>query len=188
GEKSAGNIIKAMEGSKERPLARLINALGIRHIGEENAQLLAQNFPSIDYDNPSSLANASREKLLSIPSIGPKIADSIIGFFRQKENHHIIEKLKKAGVKLEEKAAKPTELPLAGQEFVITGRLEVFSREEAEERIRALGGTAKDNVTRKTSYLVVGTDPGSKLERARELGIKQLTEEELLRLLEAKRK
>jgi len=186
GEKSAGNIIKAIEGSKERPLARLIYALGIRHIGEETAQLLAQHFSSIDYDNPASLANASREKLLSIPTIGPKIADSVLGFFRQEENRRIIEKLKRAGVKLEEKAAKPAELPLAGQEFVITGRLEAFSREEAEERIRALGGTVKDNVTRKTTYLVVGVDPGSKLERARELGIKQLTEEELLRILEKK--
>ena len=123
---------------------------------------------------------------MSIDAVGPKIDDSIITFFQQEENRRIIERLKRAGVKLEEEVAKPRELPLAGTEFVITGRLEAFSREEAEERIKALGGTAKDNVTRKTTYLVVGAEPGSKLDRAQELGIKQLTEEELLRLLEEK--
>ena len=100
-------------------------------------QLLARHFDSID-----ELANASREKLMSIPTIGPKIADSIVAFFRQEENRHIIERLKKAGVKLEEKAAKPEELPLAGQEFVITGRLEAFS---------TAGGGGKDKSPRRHS-------------------------------------
>lgn len=123
---------------------------------------------------------------MSIPAIGPKIADSIVAFFRQEDNLKIIERLKKAGVKLEEAVAKPEELPLAGQEFVITGRLETCTREEAEARIKALGGTAKDNVTKKTTYLVVGAEPGSKLAKAQELGTKQLNEEEFLRLLEQK--
>jgi DNA ligase (NAD+) len=182
GEKSAANIVNAINLSQDRPLARIIYALGIRHIGGQMAQILADHFNSID-----ELASASEEELMTIPTVGPKIAESIVTFFRQEENRRIIEKLRKAGVKLAE--ARPVEaegLPLAGQEFVITGRLDTFSREEAEARIRALGGMTKDNLTRQTSYLVVGADPGSKLARAQALGIKQLTEPELLRLLEEK--
>ena len=180
-EKSADNIIKAIDDSKKRPLGRLIFALGIRHVGGETAEILAKEFGSID-----KLAHASRERLMKIDSIGGKIADSIIAFFGQKENCRIIERLRKAGVRLEEEAARPEELPLAGQEFVITGRLEALSRQEAEARVKALGGTAKSDVTRKTTYLVVGAEPGSKLARAQALGTKQLTEEELLKLLRQK--
>ncbi len=180
-EKSVDNLLEAVEKSKTRPLARIIFALGIRHIGEEMAEILAREFHSID-----KLANASRESLMSIPTVGPKIADSITAFFRQEENRDIIERLSKAGVQLEEKAAKAEELPLAGQEFVITGRLESFSRQEAEARIKALGGSTGSSVTKKTTYLVAGAEPGSKLTRAQELGTKQLTEDELLRLLEQK--
>ncbi len=180
-EKSVTNMLEAIEKSKETPLARVIFALGIRHIGEEMAGILVTHFNSID-----KLAKASREELLSIPTVGPKLADSVISFFRQRENRRIIDRLKKAGVRLEEEVVEPKELPLAGQEFVITGRLETFSRQEAEARIKALGGTTKDNVTRETTYLVVGAEPGSKLARAQTLGTKQLTEEEFLRLLEQK--
>ncbi len=179
GEKSVSNILSAIEKSKERPLARVIFSLGIRHVGGEMAQILAEHFGSID-----KLANASKDKLDSIEGIGGKIAESIVTFFRQEENRDIIERLRAAGVRLEEAAFKPEKLPLSGQEFVLTGRLEALSREEAEERIKALGGTAKDNVTRQTSYVVVGAEPGSKLARAQTLGIKQLTEEEFLHLLE----
>jgi DNA ligase (NAD+) len=179
-EKSVTNMLNAIEKSKQTPLPRLIFALGIRHVGEEMAEILAQHFNSLN-----KLANASREELMSIPTIGPKIADSVVAFFRQEENKKIIQKLKAAGVKLEE-IAKPKEQPLAGMEFVITGRLEAFSRQEAEARIKALGGTTKDNITRKTTYLVVGADPGSKLAKAREMGTKQISEEELRRLLEQK--
>jgi len=178
-EKSVTNMLAAIEKSKETPLSRLIFALGIRHVGEEMAEILAEEFNDLD-----DLANASRERLVSISTVGPKIADSIITFFRHEANRRIIDRLREAGVRLKEEAVMPKELPLAGQEFVITGRLEAFAREDAEARIKALGGSVKDNVTRKTSYLVVGADPGSKLARARSLGIKQLTEEELLRLLE----
>ena len=181
-EKSVSNILNAIENSKRRPLSRVIFALGILHIGEEMAEILASHFGSMN-----RLANASREKLLSIPTVGPKIADSIVAFFRQEENQKIIQRLKDAGVKLEEKKAKPEELPLAGLEFVITGRLEASSRQEAEAKIKGLGGTTKDNVTRKTTYLVVGADPGgTKLSHAQELGIKQIKEEKLRRLLERK--
>jgi DNA ligase (NAD+) len=181
-EKSVSNILDAIEGSKNRPLARVIYALGIRHIGGEMAQILAEEFHSLN-----RLSNASREELMSIPAVGPKIADSIIAFFKQKDNLDIIERLRRAGVRLEEEAAAELEkLPLAGQEFVVTGRLEAFSREEAREKIRALGGSTKDNVTRKTDYLVMGAEPGSKLARAQTLGTRQLTEEEFLHLLERK--
>jgi len=179
-EKSVSNMLNAIEKSKDTPLPRLIFALGIRHVGEETAELLAQHFNSLN-----KLANASREELMSIPTVGPKIADSTVAFFRQKENRKIIERLRKAGVKLEE-IAKPKEQPLAGMEFVVTGRLEAFSRQEAEARIKALGGSTGSSVTKKTTYLVVGADPGSKLAHAQELGTKQLTEEELRRLLQQK--
>jgi len=179
-EKSVSNMLSAIEKSKDRPLARLIFALGIRHVGEEMAEILAGEFRSLD-----RLSDATRDNLTSIPTVGPKIADSIVAFFRESANRDIIKRLKEAGVRLEEKAAKPAEQPLAGMEFVITGRLEGFSRPEAEARVKALGGTTGRSVSQKTTYLVAGADPGStKLARARQLGTKQLTEEEFRRLLE----
>ncbi len=179
GEKSATNLLDNIQKSKGRPFARIIYALGIRHIGEQMAQLLSAHFSSID-----ELMNATEEDLTGIPGIGSEIARSVVVFFRQEDNKRIIEKLKEAGIFPEpRKAERKEELPLSGKEFVITGRLEAFSREEAEARIRALGGTTKDNVTRKTSYLVAGADPGSKLNRAQALGVEQLSEEEFLRLL-----
>jgi DNA ligase (NAD+) len=179
-KKSVDNLLEATEKSKQAPLPRVIFALGIRHIGEEMAETLAKKFHSID-----ELAKAPRNDLTNIYTIGPKIADSIIAFFKNEENRRIIQKLKDAGVNLE-REAKPEELTLAGMEFVITGKLEAFTREEAEARVKALGGTTKENVTRKTTYLVVGADPGSKVARARALGIEELTEEEFLKLLEQK--
>ncbi len=179
GEKSVENILASIEKSKSRPLSRLINALGIRHVGDETADLLVRHFDSLD-----ALENEPEDELTSIPSIGPKIAGSITAFFLNPENLHIIEKLKAAGVNMCSEAAALTEVPaLAGQEFVITGKLEKFSRETAEELIRSLGGTAKSDVTKKTNYLVVGLEPGSKLEKARKLGIKQISETELLAIL-----
>jgi DNA ligase (NAD+) len=183
-DKSVSNVLNSIEGSKNRPLSRLIFALGILHVGEEYAELLAGNFNSID-----ELAKASWEYLSSLPSIGPKIADSIVAFFRQEGNKRIIEKLRKAEVKLQnEKAeeAKPEELPLVGLEFVLTGKLESLTRSKAEARIKALGGKAGSDVTKKTSYLIVGADPGSKLAKAQKLGIKTLSETEFLKLLNQK--
>ncbi len=180
-DKSVSNVLNSIEGSKNRPLSRIIFALGILHVGEEYAELLAENFNSID-----ELAKANQEELLSLPSIGNKIADSIVAFFRQEGNKRIIEKLGKAGVKLERgkaEEAKPEELPLAGLEFVLTGKLESLTRSEAEARIKALGGKAGSDVTKKTSYLVVGVDPSSKLAKAQKLGIKTLREAEFIKLL-----
>ncbi len=183
GEKSVANILNAIEKSKDRPLARLIYALGIRHVGGETAELLAREFHSLN-----ELANATRERLMSVPSIGPKIADSILAFFSVKENREIIEKLRRAGVKLAEKVeAKPVaEQPLAGMEFVITGTLQSLKRAEAEEKVKALGGEVGSSVTRQTTHLVLGAEPGSKLAKAQELGTKVLTEEEFLKLISEK--
>jgi DNA ligase (NAD+) len=180
-DKSASNVLNSIEKSKNRPLARVIFALGITHVGDQYAELLAEHFPSID-----DLAKASEEDLSTIPSIGPKIAEGIVTFFRQEGNRQIIEKLRQAGVRLQRekgREARAEELPLAGLEFVLTGKLESFSRPEAEAKIKALGGKASSDVTRKTSYVVVGTDPGSKLAKAEKLGIKTLTEAEFLELL-----
>ncbi len=180
-DKSVSNVLDSIERSKKRPLARVIFALGILHVGEQYAELLAEQFHSID-----QLAEASEEDFSTLPSIGPKIAESIVAFFRQEGNKQIVEKLKRAGVKLESEKvqeAKPEELPLAGLEFVLTGKLESFPRSEVEAKIRALGGKAGSDVTRKTSYVVVGADPGSKLAKAENLGINILSEAEFLTLL-----
>jgi DNA ligase (NAD+) len=198
-DKSASNVLNSIEKSKDRPLARVIFALGITHVGEQYAERLEEHFNSIDvgdqyaellaehFDRINNLAKASQEELLAIPSIGPKIAESIVAFFRQEGNRQIIEKLRKAGVRLERekvKEAQPEGLPLAGLEFVLTGKLDSFSRSEAEAKIKALGGKAGSDVTRKTSYVVMGADPGSKLAKAEKLGTKTLSEAEFLELLD----
>jgi DNA ligase (NAD+) len=180
GEKSAANIMLAIEGSKDRPLVRLLFALGIRHVGEETGALLTAHFPSID-----RLMAASREDLMTVPAIGPKIAESVVTFFSQPGNRTIIERLRQAGVRLAEKTPLSAGgLPLTGLEFVFTGTLQSSSRREGEAKLKALGGTVKDSVTRKTSYMVVGAEPGSKLARARELGVRLLTEDDFLTMLE----
>jgi DNA ligase (NAD+) len=181
GEKSADKVLKSIEGSKVRPLASVIFAIGIPNVGGETATLLASRYLSLD-----KLASATEDELQSIPSVGPKISESIAAFFRQKGNQNIVDKLRKAGVKLEEEPsrAKAGELPLSGKEFVITGKLASSARSEAEAKVKALGGTAGSNVTKKTSYLVVGEDPGSKLDKARSLGVTVLTEEEFLKMIE----
>jgi DNA ligase (NAD+) len=165
GEKSIYNVLDAIEKSKERPLAKVIFALGIRHVGAETAELLASHYGSMD-----RLASASEEDFLEVPAIGPKIAESTANFFHKVENRDIIDKLRSAGVRLEEEVKGRKERPLFDQEFVLTGRLEAFPRIEAETYIKALGGSIGSSITRKTTHLVVGIDPGSKLEKARALG------------------
>jgi DNA ligase (NAD+) len=180
GEKSADKVLKSIEGSRVRPLAQVLFALGIPNVGGETATLLASRYLSLD-----KLAGATEEELQSIPSIGPKISESIAAFFRQEGNRNIIDKLKKAGVKLEEEPsqARAGDLPLAGKEFIITGKLASSTRSEAEAKVKALGGMAGSSVTRKTNYVVVGEDPGSKLDKARSLGINVLSEEEFLKMI-----
>jgi DNA ligase (NAD+) len=182
GEKSADNILAAIEKSKPRPLDRAIFALGIRHVGSETAEILANEFRTID-----ALSGATVEELERIPSIGAKIADSIVAFFKQAENQDIIRRLKEAEVFPEPTTTtEPATLPLSGKEFVITGRLEAFSRPEAEAKVKDLGGMAKGNVTRQTDYVVTGSDPGSKRDRAIELGIPIIDEKKFLEMLENK--
>lgn len=175
-EKSVANMLNAIEKSKDTPLARVIFALGIRHIGAETAEILADEFHSL-----KTLENTSRERLMSIATIGPKIADSVIAFFHEESNLDLIQRLEKAGVRLEEAIAKSEALSLTGMEFVLTGTLAAFSRPEAAAKIKALGGSTGSSITRKTTYLVVGADPGSKLAKARAAGTEILNEEAFLK-------
>jgi len=181
GEKSAARVLSSIEASKQRPLAQLYFALGIPNVGEETASILAGQYTGID-----ALAGAAAEELMGIPSIGPKISEGILAFFRQPQNVRIIEKLRKAGVLMESAAPDTADLPLSGTEFVITGRMETSGRQELEAQIRSLGGKAASDVTRRTDYLVAGSDPGSKLARARSLGIKILSEAEFIALLDSR--
>jgi DNA ligase (NAD+) len=180
GEKSVARVLASIEASKRRPLPQLIFALGIPNIGAETASVLAGHYSSIDM-----LSRASRDELMSIPSVGPKVSDGIMAFFRQPQNLQILKKLAGAGVVMESKEIPVKDLPLSGVEFVITGKLEAGSRQESEARIRALGGKAASDVTKKTIYLVAGADPGSKLARARALGIKILDEREFFDMLKS---
>ena len=180
GEKSADNIMRGIEASRGRPLDRLVFALGVRHVGFETARLIAQAFPNID-----AIRDASAERLTAIPGIGPKIADSIVVYFQEPKNREVIEKLKKAGVdphhEVQEEVAAG---PLTGLSFVLTGGLDTMTREETTARIVALGGSVSSSVSKKTSFVVVGTEPGSKLQKALALGTRQLNEAEMLKLLE----
>jgi DNA ligase (NAD+) len=176
GEKSAQNLLEQIERSKNAGLARLIFALGIRYVGEHLAQVLAQHFPSLE-----ALSNATYEELIQIPEIGPRIAQSIVDFFRNEENRKLIQELKELGVKTE--AEKPKEGPLSGKTFVFTGTLSAFPREEARRLVESLGGRVASSVSRKVDYVVVGADPGEKLRKAQELGITILTEEEFRKLV-----
>lgn len=178
-QKSVSKLLRAVEASKERPLSRVIFALGIRHVGSETADILAKHYDSID-----KLAHATEEELTAVPSIGPKIAESVVAFFKQDSNKRIIDKLRKAGVRLEEKIVTSEEPTLSGKEFVITGKLESFPRSQAEARIKELGGSVGSSVTKKTTFLVVGAEPGFKLDRAQQLGTELLDEEAFLKLLE----
>lgn len=180
GEKSVAKILDSINASKSRPFSQLIFALGIPNIGEETASILAVHFTSIN-----ALSLATGEQLMDIPSIGPKVSEGILAFFRQPQNLKILDKLAGAGVIMESKEIPANNLPLAGLEFVITGKLESSDRQQAEARIRALGGKAASDVTKKTSYLVTGGDPGSKLARAQSMGINIIEEKQFLELLQS---
>jgi DNA ligase (NAD+) len=180
GEKSTAKLLQAIEDSKSKSADRVICALGIGQVGSETASLLAETIGGID-----EIAETPYEQLVDIQSIGPRTADSIVHFFEDKTNLEIIDKLRNAGLAVSYKPEKKdtSDLPLSGLEFVITGKLLRFTRPQAEALIKENGGIAKSDVTRNTSYLVVGEDPGSKLQKAVKLGIKQITEDDLLRLM-----
>jgi len=180
GKKSASNVIQAIGRSKERELHNLIFALGIRHVGAGVARVLAGAYKSI-----KELAGASREELEAIEEIGPAIAGSIVNFFREDKNLQVVEKLRQYGVKMstdpEEEEASLVE-GIAGKRFVFTGTLNNFSRTEAREKVLAAGGKVSSSVSKNTDYLVAGEGGGSKLAKARDLGVTVLTEEEFLEL------
>jgi DNA ligase (NAD+) len=178
GPKSSQNLLAEIEKSKSRDLAALVFALGIRHVGERLAQTLAGYFRTLD-----ALAEASAEKLTKVEDIGPKVAESIVFFFRQPENIALIRKLKEAGLSFESRADSRGARPLAGKTFVLTGTLAGMEREEAKEVIEGLGGKVTSSVSSKTDYLVIGESPGSKLDKARKLNIATLNEQEFLKLV-----
>lgn len=179
GEKSTDNILNAIERSKERGLAPLLFSLGIRHVGTRAAEILAERFGSLE-----ALAESSSEELTTIPEIGPKIAQSIVTFFQQEQSRLVLDKLKKAGVKMEqEKTVMEVELPLNGKVFVLTGTLPNLTRRDAVELIKKYGGRVSSSVSSKTDYLLAGSDPGQKYEKARELEISIIEEHDLLQMV-----
>lgn len=178
GPKSSQNLLDEIEKSKQRGLDRLIYALGIRFVGERTAQTLAAHFRSLD-----NLTRASYEDLIQVEDVGPKVAESIVFFFRQPENTELLRKLKEAGLPFTLKEEKPGEKLLSGLTFVLTGKLVTLTREEAAEMIEERGGKISSSVSSKTNYVVVGESPGSKLTKARSLGIPTIDEKEFLKLV-----
>lgn len=182
GEKAAENLLRAIEDSKARPVSRLIFALGIRHVGERGAEVLAEHFGTVE-----NLMKATEEELLVVPDVGEKTAKAITAAFRQESMRHLIEKLKKAGVKAamaqEPEAVVAGPRPLLGKTYVITGTLSTMTRQEAEELLKSLGARVAKDVSRNTDGLIVGEGPGSKLDRARALGVRTMNEQEFLELI-----
>ena len=181
-EKSAANLVAAIEKSKRTTLARFIYALGIRNVGESTAQDLARYFGNLD-----RIMQADLEALQQVPDVGPVVAQSIVGFFAEPHNREVIEQLLAAGVSFAETAAKAVDTanPAYGKTFVLTGTLPALKRDEAAQKIRDHGGKVSGSVSKKTDFVVAGEDAGSKLDKARELGVAILDEAGLLKLLES---
>jgi DNA ligase (NAD+) len=181
-EISADNLLKAIEESKEKFLANLIYGLEIRYVGVHTAEVISRYYPTLD-----KFKNASLEELIEIKEIGPKIAESIILFFREKENLAIIERLRRAGLNFSQEEEirikeKGTQI-LTGMQFVLTGTLKDFTRTQAKEIISKLGGRVTGSVSKKTDYVVAGEDPGSKYQKAQKLGVPIINEEEFKKLI-----
>jgi DNA ligase (NAD+) len=176
-EKSIRNLQAAIEDSKKRPFENVLFALGIRHIGEGVAALLTQTFHDID-----GLMNASEEEIAGITGIGPRIAESVFKYFQDAQNRKLVERLRKAGLKMEREKRVIKSGPLIGKTFIITGKLERMPRSAAEKWVEERGGTVLSSVSKKLDYLVVGEDPGSKLAKARKLGVAEITEKKLFEM------
>jgi DNA ligase (NAD+) len=182
GERSAQLLVDAIDQSRSRPLAKLLVGLGIRHVGPSAAQALARELGSLD-----AIAAASVEELAVVAGVGGVIAESVVAFFANERNRALVERLREAGVNFRgpEKAAVRTDLPsLAGMTFVLTGTLPTMTREEAQAELEARGGKVTGSVSKKTSYVVVGASPGSKLAKAEQVGVPILDEDALRQLLE----
>ena len=179
-DRSADNLLRAIAARRQFPLGRLVNALGIRHVGEHTALTLAVHFGTLE-----ALSAAGEEELLAVEGIGPVVARSVAGWFASESGQELVRRLGEVGVEAERSEASTG--PWTGQTWVLTGSLERLTRPEAEARIRALGGTPGSSVSRKTHALVTGTAPGSKLEKAQRLGVRVLDEAQFLAELEAAR-
>jgi len=177
-EKSAQNLLEEIEASKKNSLARLIYALGIQFVGERTGQLLAEHFSSLE-----ELAAAKEDQLVEVPEVGPKVAASIVEFFSEAANRQLVRKLYKTGVHPTAEKRRVKSDKFAGKSFVFTGGLANRSREEAGEIVQQHGGKVSGSVSKKTDYVVVGTDPGSKHDKAKKLGVTILTEAEFDMLL-----
>ena len=179
-DKSASNVLAAIDASRSRPLPRVLIALGIPHVGGETAELLAQRYPDID-----ALAGASAEELVEINAIGPIIAESVAEFFQNQANLSIINKLREAGVNLKsDEVTVSGPGPWVGTTFVVTGALDSYSRDQAHSLIKGLGGSAVSSVSKKTTYLLAGANAGSKLARAQSLGIPIIDEGAFTQMVE----
>jgi DNA ligase (NAD+) len=183
GRKSSENLLAEIENSRSQDLSRLIFALGIRYVGERTAQILAAHYRTL-----VALSQAALEELLEIEDVGPKVGESLVFFFQQPRNLELLDRLKKAGLNLShhEGPSLDEERKLSGTTFILTGTLRTLTREQAKERIERLGGRVMSSVSAKTGYLIVGADPGSKLQKAQNLGVPLLTETEFLKLTEDK--
>ncbi len=179
-EKSAQNLIDALEKSKDTTLPRFLFGLGIPLVGETTARTLAQHFGTLE-----KLMKADREALREVEDVGPAVAESVERFFREEHNQKVIKQLKSAGIYWEEVEIPPKkEQKLAGKTFVLTGSLVHMTRDEAKDKLQALGAKVSGSVSRKTDYVVVGADPGSKADKAEQLGIEMLDEEAFQKLIE----
>jgi DNA ligase (NAD+) len=177
-EKSAQNLLDEMETSKKLSLSRLIYALGIRFVGERTGQLLAEHFGSLD-----ALKDATEEQLIEVPEVGPKVTASIVEFFSEAANKKLVKRLVDAGLNVKEARKAPKDTRLAGKTFVFTGELSKYSREQAGELVTSHGGKVTSSVSKKTDYVVVGAEPGSKYDKAKSLGVAILDEAAFEKLL-----
>ncbi|HHW48050.1 MAG TPA: NAD-dependent DNA ligase LigA, partial [Clostridiaceae bacterium] len=179
GKKSTENLLISIERSKSNNIDRLITGFGIRHIGLRAAQLLSENFESID-----ELAKASVEDIMKINEFGEKMAKSVVTFFRQEQTHDTVEKLRRAGVNLQSTGKKKIkDNRFEGLTFVLTGTLPTYTRAEATEIIESFGGKTSGSVSKKTSFVLAGEEAGSKLDKARQLGIRIIDEEEFKKMI-----